>query len=178
MALCFSWILFHKCKLIASCRHDKAVQCKEIFNMHQQSLSFIFLIFCNLTCNFMFVAPCTVHFKILLLATTQNLVFQNINPLSRRSINHHPAAKVNANNIQIYSTLKTMVLATPSHKCCHLYRLRPYSFMFSRNFKECFILFGFDLHVLVWTFSMICLPMHRKKIHLNFKQTGKLNQTY
>ena len=115
--------------------YDMDVQYKEIFNIHQQSLSFIFLIFCNLTCNFMFVAPCTVHFKILLLATTQNLVFQNINPLSRRSINHHPAAKVNANNIQIYSTLKTMVLATPSHKCCHLYLLRPYSFIFFEEFQ-------------------------------------------
>ena len=128
--------------------YDMDVQYKKIFYIQQQVLSFILLPFCNLKCNLLFFAPCSVHFEIFLLAT-QNLVFQNINPLSRRSINHHPAAKVNANNIQIYSTLKTMVLATPSHKCCHLYRLRPYSFMFSRNFKECFILFGFDLHVLV-----------------------------
>ena len=114
--------------------YDMDVQYKKIFNIQQQVLSFILLPFCNLKCNLLFFAPCTVHFEIFLLAT-QNLVFQNINPLSRRSINHHPAAKVNANNIQIYSTLKTMVLATPSHKCCHLYLLRPYSFIFFEEFQ-------------------------------------------
>ena len=150
---CFSQILFHKCKILSLCHLHSMIWMYNIrkFSIYtniQQTLSFILLPFCNLKCNLLFFAPCSVHFEIFLLAT-QNLVFQNINPLSRRSINHHPAAKVNANNIQIYSTLKTMVLATPSHKCCHLYRLRPYSFMFSRNFKECFILFGFDLHVLV-----------------------------
>ena len=104
--------------------YDMDVQYKEVFNIHQQALFFILLPFCNLKCNLLFFAPCSVHFEIFLLAT-QNLVFQNINPLSRRSINHHPAAKVNANNIQIYSTLKTMVLATPT--LCHLYHLYQYA---------------------------------------------------
>ena len=156
--------------------YDMDVQYKEIFNIHQQALFFILLPFCKLKCNLLFFAPCSVHFEIFLLAT-QNLVFQNINPLSRRSINHHQAAKVNANNIQIYSTLKTMVLATPADAIFIISDLI-HSYIFSRNFKERFTLFGFDLHVLAWTFYMRCLLMHRKKIHLNFKQTGKLNQTY
>ena len=122
--------------------YDMDVQYKEIFNIHQHVLSFILLPFCNL----LFFAPCSVHFEIFLLAT-QNLVFQNINPLSRRSINHHPAAKVNANNIQIYSTLKTMVLATPADAIFIISDLI-HSYIFSRNFKERFTLFGFDLHVL------------------------------
>ena len=140
IALCF-YTYF-----MPSSLYDMDVQYKEVFNIHQQALFFILLPFCNLKCNLLFFAPCSVHFEIFLLAT-QILVFQNINPLSRRSINHHPAAKVNANNIQIYSTLKTMVLATPADAIfiisdlIHLY-------IFSRNFKEHFTLFGFDLHVL------------------------------
>ena len=151
IALCFSQILFHKCKILTLCHLHCMIWMYNIrkFSIYtniQQALSFILLPFCNLKCNLLFFAPCSVHFEIFLLAT-QNLVFQNINPLSRRSINHHPAAKVNANNIQIYSTLKTMVLATPADAIFIISDLI-HSYIFSRNFKERFTLFGFDLHVL------------------------------
>ena len=138
-----------------------------------------FLYFCHFVLwnvIYCFLLHVLFSLKFFLLAT-QSLVFQNINPLSRRSINHHPAAKVNANNIQIYSTLKTMVLATPADAIFIISDLI-YTYVFLRNFKERFTLFGFDLHVLAWTFYMRCLLMHRKKIHLNFKQTRKLNQTH